>query len=156
MMSKLRPPAEIMAPLIQALATVLAAWIVTGGVESLSDALSPEESAEDIQVEVSRGFDSGLVAVAHNSGTGSGVLMPDGTIVATNASGEDSHHQAVFATSAGITGSQDRYVLGPGEASVLQITVELPNGVESCVLEFRTVRTVDLPRRSSPFECRGS
>jgi len=155
MMSKLRPPVEFMTAVIQALGTVLAAWIVAGGVEDLGDALSPEESEESIRVEVSRGFDSRLVAVAHNSGTGSGVLMPDGTIIATNASGE-SRYPVVLATSAGITGSQDRYILGPGQASLLNMTVELPDGVERCVFEFRTVRTADHPRRSSSFECGGS
>lgn len=153
MTSGLRPPVEFMTALIQALATVLAAWIVTGGVEDLSDALSrEEESEESIQVEVSRGYNSRLVAVAHNSGTGPGILMPEGTIIAINDSDEH-HYSAVLGTSAGIIGSQEHFILGPGEGSLLNITVDLPNDVERCVLEFRTVRTVGHPRRSSSFEC---
>lgn len=122
----------------------------------VSEALNPEGGVENIQVEVSHSYGT-LVAFARNDGTASGVLMSGSTIVASDAQGgEIGRSKATLGTSAGVVGSAERYILDPGEASVLdvQLASPLPNRAEDCVLEFKTMRISDgLPRRSSRFAC---
>lgn len=83
--------------------------------------------------------------------------MSGGTIVASDAQGvEIGRFGVVLGTSAGVVGSSERYILDPGEASVLdlQLATELPSDAEECALEFRTMRiTNSPPRRSSQFVC---
>lgn len=155
-LKRLGLPVEVVAASINASGALAAACIVSSGVGRVSDALNPE-GIENIQVEVSRSYGTRLVAYAQNYGTASGVLMSGGTIVASDPQGvEIGRFGVVLGTSAGVVGSSERYILGPGEASVLdlQLATELPSDAEECTLEFRTMRIADSPpRRSSQFAC---